>query len=90
MTGVSGGLLRDLICRQAPLVLHQDLYASVALVVAALYLALLHFGFNEIATVSSLIVGYVMRMASVRFKWRLPTFCLIDNSDNNSESTVKH
>lgn len=77
ITGVFGGLLRDLICRQAPLVLHQELYASVSLVVAALYLGLLHFGFSDvIATVSALVLGYLMRMASVRFKWRLPTFNL--------------
>ncbi len=77
ITGVFGGLLRDLICRQAPLVLHQELYASVSLVVAGLYLGLLHFGVSDvIATVSTLIVGYLLRMASVRFKWRLPTFTL--------------
>ncbi|WP_105903279.1 trimeric intracellular cation channel family protein [Vibrio gangliei] len=77
ITGVFGGLLRDLICRQAPLVLHQELYASVSLVVAGLYLGLLHFGVSDvIATVSTLIIGYLLRMASVRFKWRLPTFTL--------------
>ena len=36
VTGVFGGLLRDLICRQAPLVLHHELYASVALLVSTL------------------------------------------------------
>ncbi|CCN36074.1 conserved hypothetical protein [Vibrio nigripulchritudo SO65] len=77
VTGVFGGLLRDLICRQSPLVLHEELYASVALSASVLYLALLHFGINEVtSTVVTLIAGYLLRMAAVRFKWKLPSFQL--------------
>ena len=77
VTGVFGGLLRDLICRQTPLVLHEELYASVALIASGLYLALLEFGINDVtATISTLVVGYMLRMAAVRFKWRLPSFHL--------------
>ncbi|MEZ8822787.1 trimeric intracellular cation channel family protein [Vibrio amylolyticus] len=77
VTGVFGGLLRDLICRQTPLVLHQELYASVALMASALYLSLLEFGINDVtATIVTLVFGYTLRMAAVRFKWRLPSFHL--------------
>ena len=77
VTGVFGGLLRDLICRQAPLVLHQELYASVSLIVASIYLLLQHYAVDEnLAIIVSLIVGYLLRMASVRFNWRLPVFQL--------------
>ncbi|GAB7220539.1 trimeric intracellular cation channel family protein [Vibrio comitans] len=77
VTGVFGGLLRDLICRQTPLVLHEELYASVALIASGLYLAQLEFGIDEVtATLSTLIIGYLLRMAAVRFKWRLPSFHL--------------
>ncbi|WP_177335027.1 trimeric intracellular cation channel family protein, partial [Klebsiella variicola] len=47
VTGVFGGLLRDLICRQPPLVLHEELYASIALLASGLYLALLEFGVSD-------------------------------------------
>ncbi|MDE1325270.1 trimeric intracellular cation channel family protein [Vibrio aestuarianus] len=77
VTGVFGGLLRDLICRQTPLVLHEELYASVSLVASGLYLTLLEFGVNDVtSTIITLVVGYVLRMAAVRFKWRLPSFQL--------------
>ncbi|NOH81956.1 trimeric intracellular cation channel family protein [Vibrio sp. RE86] len=77
VTGVFGGLLRDLICRQTPLVLHEELYASVALASSGLYLAMLEFGINDVtATITTLVVGYLLRMAAVRFKWRLPSFHL--------------
>ncbi|MDN3610652.1 trimeric intracellular cation channel family protein [Vibrio ostreicida] len=75
VTGVFGGLLRDLICRQTPLVLHQELYASVALIASGLYLVLLECGVNDvISTGLTLVIGYLLRMAAVRFKWRLPSF----------------
>ncbi|MEZ9877458.1 trimeric intracellular cation channel family protein [Vibrio breoganii] len=77
VTGVFGGLLRDLICRQTPLVLHEELYASVALIASGLYLTLLELGISDVtATITTLIVGYLLRMAAVRFKWRLPSFHL--------------
>ncbi|MDN3697890.1 MULTISPECIES: trimeric intracellular cation channel family protein [Vibrio] len=77
VTGVFGGLLRDMICRQTPLVLHEELYASVALVASGLYLALLEYGISDVtSTVVTLSVGYLLRMAAVRFKWRLPSFHL--------------
>lgn len=77
VTGVFGGLLRDLICRQTPLVLHEELYASVSLVASGLDLTLLAFGINDVtSTIVTLIAGYLLRMAAVRFKWRLPSFQL--------------
>ncbi|WP_117234512.1 trimeric intracellular cation channel family protein [Vibrio maerlii] len=75
VTGAFGGLLRDLICRQTPLVLHKELYASIALAASGLYLTLLELGLTDIvATSATLVVGYLLRMAAVRFKWCLPSF----------------
>ncbi|CAM4226340.1 trimeric intracellular cation channel family protein [Vibrio agarivorans] len=77
VTGVFGGLLRDLICRQTPLVLHKELYASVAFSASGLYLALLEMNISELtATIITLIAGYLLRMSAVRFGWRLPAFQL--------------
>ena len=75
VTGVFGGLLRDLICRQTPLVLHEELYASVALASSGLYLVLINFSVNDVtATIVTLVAGYTLRMAAVRYNWRLPSF----------------
>ena len=80
-TGVFGGLLRDLICRQTPLVLHHELYASVSLIIACLYLILQYFAVSSnISVIISLIAGYLIRMAAVRAKWRLPVFHLLETS----------
>lgn len=77
VTGVFGGLLRDLICRQTPLVLHKELYASVAFAASGLYLVLLAFEISEpAATIVTLVSGYLLRMSAVRFGWHLPSFHL--------------
>ncbi|MGO2508669.1 MAG: hypothetical protein ACTH6Y_06730 [Vibrio hibernica] len=50
-------------------------YRAVAFIIACLYLTLQHFAIDEnITIITSLVVGYLVRMASVRFKWRLPIF----------------
>nr|WP_086939970.1 trimeric intracellular cation channel family protein [Thaumasiovibrio occultus] len=80
ITGVFGGLLRDLICGQKPLVLHEELYASVALVASLLYFAMYHFGVDEMVnTVITIVVGYSFRMIAVKRAWRLPVYAIHDD-----------
>ncbi|RXJ72964.1 hypothetical protein CS022_12890 [Veronia nyctiphanis] len=75
VTGVFGGLLRDLMCRRPPMVLHKELYASVSFLAGGMYWGLMHLGINElIATVSTLVVGFSFRMAAAKFGWSLPIF----------------
>ena len=75
ITGVCGGMLRDLLCNEMPLVLRQDLYASVALAAGTLYLALQHVGVEQnTASVVALVSGFALRLAAVRYGWRLKSF----------------
>ena len=46
MTGICGGMLRDVLCNQVPLVLRRELYASVSLVVCALFIGLRELGID--------------------------------------------
>ncbi|MBV7298596.1 trimeric intracellular cation channel family protein [Enterovibrio paralichthyis] len=91
VTGIFGGLLRDLLCRRQPMVLHKELYASVAFFSGAMYLALMtyggQFGIDEnMATVSTLITGFVFRMSAVKFGWSLPVFSFEDNEPESAEA----
>jgi len=75
VTGIFGGLLRDLVCRQPPLVLHKELYASVAMFSSSLYLLLHWYGIEEtIAVVATLIAGFSLRIVALKFGWSLPVF----------------
>lgn len=73
ITGIAGGLLRDIVCNQVPLVLRRDLYATVSLVTGALYMGQLHFGVDrDAATLMALAAGFGLRLAALRMSLALP------------------
>lgn len=75
ITGICGGILRDVLCNQVPVVFRKELYASVSLAVCGLYLLLRHFGLGtEANTVISLVLGLSMRLLAIWRGWKLPTF----------------
>ncbi len=79
ITGVCGGMLRDLLCNEMPLILREELYASVAFFTGALYVAFQYVGIGEnIATVVALVAGFAVRMFAVRFGWKMRTFGPVD------------
>lgn len=75
ITGIFGGIIRDIMCNRMPQVLRHELYASVSLVVALLYLALRHQGVSEsVNLLAAFSVGLLLRMAAIRWKLSLPVF----------------
>ena len=74
-TGIFGGILRDILCNRTPQVPRHELYASVSLVVALLYLELLNQGLSEnITLLAAFSVGLLLRMAAIRWQLSLPVF----------------
>lgn len=74
-TGIFGGILRDIMCNRTPQVLRHELYASVSLVVACLYLYLKSIGISDdINTLASFSFGLALRLAAIRWKLSLPVF----------------
>lgn len=75
ITGVFGGVLRDILCDRVPLVFSQDLYASVAVIGAGIYLALLQFNVPEmLAVLLTVAVCISTRMLAIFFHISLPVF----------------
>lgn len=73
ITGVFGGLLRDVLCNEIPLVLRREIYASVSLLTGAFYVGLMLLEVdNRVAMLVSLTVGFVFRLLAIRFHWELP------------------
>lgn len=81
LTGVSGGVLRDVLCNQVPLVFQKELYASVSLCTGLAYWLLLDLNINEsTATLLCLCGGFILRLLAIKYSWRIPTFAYDDNS----------
>ena len=75
ITGVFGGVLRDVICNEIPVVFARtQLYATCALVGALVYLLLDHAGIVAgIAMPAGVLATVILRLAAIRFDLRLPT-----------------
>lgn len=76
ITGVFGGILRDVLCNEVPLVMRAgELYATAAWIGALLYIGLLEIGTNGmIASSGSMLAILVLRLAAIRYHWTLPAF----------------
>lgn len=75
MTGVTGGVLRDVITAQVPLILRREIYATAAIVGIAVYLALSAVGLpRSFAFGAGMIVVVVLRLAAMRWRLHLPVF----------------
>jgi uncharacterized membrane protein YeiH len=75
VTGVFGGILRDVLCNEVPLVFGSELYATAAWT-GALLLVLLHArGFDgAAAVVPPMLIIFAMRVAGMRWHITLPKF----------------
>ncbi len=75
MTGVAGGVVRDVLTAQVPLILRGDIYASAAIVGIALYLMLHRLGVpRAFAFAAGFLTVAGLRLASVTWGLQLPTF----------------
>ncbi|MCH8569401.1 MAG: trimeric intracellular cation channel family protein [Balneolales bacterium] len=77
ITGVAGGIIRDVITNEIPLILRRDFYASAAIFGIFMYLMLKHLGLEQ---VSASVVGIAstasLRLAAIIYGLRLPIFQL--------------
>lgn len=81
MTGVFGGILRDILCNDVPLIFRRELYASVSLASALLYLAVerLTFFNPDQASLLTLFAGLLFRLLAIRHQWEIPKFIYKDD-----------
>ncbi|MBE8215587.1 MAG: trimeric intracellular cation channel family protein [Endozoicomonadaceae bacterium] len=75
ITGIFGGVMRDILCDDIPLIFKSELYASVALVTGILYILLIKLMVPDpVAVIITLFFGFALRMLAICLHWNIPKF----------------
>ena len=75
MTATGGGILRDVICNELPLILRREIYITAAAVAAASYVALRLAPLpREIALPAGILLGFGLRALAILRGWSLPPY----------------
>ncbi|TBU97554.1 trimeric intracellular cation channel family protein [Phytopseudomonas dryadis] len=79
MTGVAGGVMRDVICNEIPLIFQKEIYATACLAGALTFVLLRMLETPHwLDTGVSMLVVLTIRLAAIRWHFSLPRFHLLD------------
>ena len=74
-TAVTGGMIRDVICNEVPLILSREIYATAAFAASLAYVLAdtLALG-GSVSLAAGVITGFAIRGLSILYDWSLPSF----------------
>ena len=75
MTGTMGGIFRDVLCNESPVVFHSSLYATVSWAGSLIFIGLLYF--SQDITLAAVIAGlsiFISRLLAIYYDINLPRF----------------
>ena len=73
MTATAGGLIRDVVCNETPLLLRKEIYATAAIFGAASFYITLKAGLTEGAALAiGAVIAFIIRGLSLKLDWHLP------------------
>ncbi len=87
MTGVVGGMLRDLLCGFRPYVLRREIYATASVCGSLALIAMykMHWD-NPVAVIISICITFGIRMLAVRWNLSLPKTLSLPSDNGSGES----
>lgn len=86
MTGVAGGVMRDIICNEIPLIFQREIYATASIAGSLVYILL-----HQLNTTSNLDITLAVltvlgiRLAAIRWHLALPRFHLLDSDRHRND-----
>lgn len=79
ITGVAGGMIRDVLCNVIPMILRQEIYALAAMLGGGLFVGLRHLAWSENeATIVAVLGALLLRLAAIYWQVSLPAFHIND------------
>ena len=75
ITATFGGIIRDLLGGESPVILSREIYASAALAGAIIFISLVAMGApRELAVGTGFVIGLLVRAAALHYRWSLPRY----------------
>jgi uncharacterized membrane protein YeiH len=75
ITATFGGIIRDILAGESPIILRREIYISAALAGATVFVVLSAWGLTrEIALASGFATGVLIRFAALSWNWSLPRY----------------
>lgn len=75
ITGCAGGVMRDVLCNDVPLLFRSELYASVSVVTGCIYvLGQMQDLPHDLVVLATFAVGLTFRLLAIRNSWEMPKF----------------
>ncbi len=79
ITGVAGGMIRDVLCNVIPMILRQEIYALAAMLGGSLFVGLRFLSWSENeATIVAVLGALLLRLAAIYWQVSLPAFHISD------------
>ena len=72
LTGVGGGVVRDIMAGNTPYIFVRHVYASASIIGAVVTIVLMNFFGEFVGMVAGAVVVFVIRILAAYFKWNLP------------------
>jgi len=87
LTGVAGGMIRDVLCNVIPMILRQEIYATAAMLGSCLYVALDYFNFAQNTSLILAISGALaLRLAAIYWQVSLPAFDIAEKGEKDGSN----
>ena len=72
-TAVTGGMIRDIIVNEIPLVLTKEIYATAAFVTGLVFIGAHYLDIGrDLGLLLAVVAGFTVRALAIRFNWSLP------------------
>lgn len=80
ITGVGGGLLRDVLCMKQPMIFYKRIYAVASLGGCIIYYYMIQYSAGQVlSSVVSMAFVVIVRILAMKFRWSVPKIELQDN-----------
>ncbi|WP_413285175.1 TRIC cation channel family protein [Vibrio sp. MA40-2] len=77
VTGCGGGIIRDVLAREVPMVLRSEVYATACIIGGVIHVTALYLDYsNKMAFLSGALSTLIIRLGAIKWHLSLPTFAL--------------